>query len=102
MTAMKPPIRTKSVLNSRTAWALLTIRPVKMSPYELGRLIMIQKTSFRLTFQGAKVMLIDFNVPGKQVYGLIKKNQTFWHTLNTFNSSVIIYSMYMCIRCQIR
>ena len=33
--------------------------------------------SVRLTFQGAKVMLIDFTVPGQQVEGLIKKNQTF-------------------------
>ena len=66
---MKPlaKLRTKSLLNSRTAWALLILRPVKKSPYELGRLIMIQKTDFGLTFQGAKVMLIDFTVPGQQV-----------------------------------
>ena len=65
---MKPlaKLRTKSLLNSRTAWVLI-LRPVKKSPYELGRLIMIQKTVFRLTFQGAKVMLIDFTVPGQQV-----------------------------------
>ena len=65
---MKPlaKLRTKSLLNSRTAWAQI-LRPVKKSPYELGRLIMIQKTVFRLTFQGAKVMLIDFTVPGQQV-----------------------------------
>ena len=66
---MKPlaKLRTKSLLNSRTAWALLILRSVKKSPYELGRLIMIQKTVFRLTFRGAKVMLIDFTVPGQQV-----------------------------------
>lgn len=66
---MKPlaKLRTKSLLNSRTAWALLILRPVKKSPYELGRLIMIQKTVFRLTVRGAKVMLIDFTVPGQQV-----------------------------------
>ena len=61
------PLRTKSLLNSRTAWPLLILRPVKKSPYELGRLILIQETVFRLTFQGAKVMLIDFTVPGQQV-----------------------------------
>ena len=66
---MKPlaKLRTKSLLNSGAAWALLILRPVKKSPYELGKLIMIQKTVFRLTFQGAKVMLIDFTVPGQQV-----------------------------------
>ena len=66
---MKPlaKLRTKSLLNSRTAWDRLILPPVKKSPYELGRLIMIQKTVFRLTFQGAKVMLIDFTVPGQQV-----------------------------------